>query len=69
MPILEKKGYKVKSVEFNDSVQPSLALAQGSLDANSRRACSRMGSAAPRRASTAGQEECHSAEGDRQSDR
>ena len=38
MPILEKKGYKVKLVEFNDSVQPNLALAQGSLDANSRRA-------------------------------
>lgn len=33
-PILEKKGYKVKIVEFNDYVQPNLALAQGSLDAN-----------------------------------
>lgn len=33
-PILEKKGYKVKLVEFNDYVQPNLALAQGSLDAN-----------------------------------
>lgn len=33
-PILEKKGYKVKIIEFNDYVQPNLALAQGSLDAN-----------------------------------
>lgn len=33
-PILEKKGYTVKLVEFNDYVQPNLALAQGSLDAN-----------------------------------
>lgn len=33
-PLLEKKGYKVKLVEFNDYVQPNLALAQGSLDAN-----------------------------------
>ncbi len=33
-PILEKKGYSVKLVEFNDYVQPNLALAQGSLDAN-----------------------------------
>ena len=33
VPILEKKGYKVKLVEFNDYVQPNLALAQGSLDA------------------------------------
>jgi D-methionine transport system substrate-binding protein len=33
-PILEKKGYKVKIVEFNDYVQPNLALAQGALDAN-----------------------------------
>ena len=33
-PQLEKKGYKVKLVEFNDYVQPNLALAQGSLDAN-----------------------------------
>ena len=33
-PILEKKGYKVKIVEFNDYVQPNHALAQGSLDAN-----------------------------------
>lgn len=29
VPILEKKGYKVKLVEFNDYVQPNLALAQG----------------------------------------
>lgn len=33
-PILEKKGYKVKVVEFNDYVQPNFALAQGALDAN-----------------------------------
>jgi len=33
-PILEKKGYTVKIVEFNDYVQPNLALAQGALDAN-----------------------------------
>ena len=33
-PILEKQGYKVKLVEFNDYVQPNLALAEGSLDAN-----------------------------------
>ncbi len=34
VPILEKKGYKVKLLEFNDYVQPNLALAQGSLNAN-----------------------------------
>jgi len=33
-PLLEKKGYKVKVVEFNDYIQPNFALAQGSLDAN-----------------------------------
>lgn len=33
-PILEKKGYAVKVVEFNDYVQPNFALAQGALDAN-----------------------------------
>jgi len=33
-PILEKKGYKVKLVEFNDYIQPNFALAEGSLDAN-----------------------------------
>ncbi|HEX2010056.1 MAG TPA: MetQ/NlpA family ABC transporter substrate-binding protein [Roseateles sp.] len=33
-PLLEKKGYQVKLVEFNDYVQPNIALAQGSLDAN-----------------------------------
>ena len=33
-PILEKKGYRVRVVEFNDYVQPNFALAQGSLDAN-----------------------------------
>ncbi|NYT59529.1 metal ABC transporter substrate-binding protein [Alcaligenaceae bacterium] len=34
VPQLEQSGYKVKLVEFNDYVQPNLALAQGSLDAN-----------------------------------
>ncbi|MEX8194268.1 MetQ/NlpA family ABC transporter substrate-binding protein [Comamonas guangdongensis] len=34
VPILQRKGYKVKLVEFNDYVQPNLALADGSLDAN-----------------------------------
>src|SRR5690606_21302004 len=34
VPQLEEKGYKVRLVEFNDYVQPNLALAQGSLDAN-----------------------------------
>ncbi len=33
-PILEKKGYKVKVVEFNDYIQPNFALAEGSLHAN-----------------------------------
>ena len=33
-PLLKAKGYKVKLVEFNDYVQPNLALADGSLDAN-----------------------------------
>jgi D-methionine transport system substrate-binding protein len=33
-PLLEKKGYTVKVVEFNDYIQPNHALAQGSLDAN-----------------------------------
>ena len=33
-PILEKLGYKVKVVEFNDYIQPNFALAEGSLDAN-----------------------------------
>jgi D-methionine transport system substrate-binding protein len=33
-PVLEKKGYTVKVVEFNDYIQPNHALAQGSLDAN-----------------------------------
>lgn len=33
-PILERQGYKVKLVEFNDYVQPNFALAEGSLDAN-----------------------------------
>jgi D-methionine transport system substrate-binding protein len=34
VPLLQKKGYQVKLVEFNDYVQPNLALADGSLDAN-----------------------------------
>lgn len=34
VPLLQAKGYKVKLVEFNDYVQPNLALADGSLDAN-----------------------------------
>ena len=33
-PILEKRGYRVRIVEFHDYVQPNLALAEGSLDAN-----------------------------------
>src|SRR5690606_10436647 len=33
-PLLERKGYKVRIVEFNDYVQPNFALAEGSLDAN-----------------------------------
>lgn len=33
-PLLEKKGYQVRLVEFNDYIQPNFALAQGSLDAN-----------------------------------
>lgn len=33
-PVLEKQGYKVKVVEFNDYMQPNFALAEGSLDAN-----------------------------------
>ncbi|MFZ6863029.1 MetQ/NlpA family ABC transporter substrate-binding protein [Undibacterium sp. Ji67W] len=33
-PILEKQGYKVKVIEFNDYIQPNFALAEGSLDAN-----------------------------------
>ena len=34
VPQLQKKGYKVKLIEFNDYVQPNLALSDGSLDAN-----------------------------------
>ena len=33
-PLLEKQGYKVQLTEFSDYVQPNLALAEGSLDAN-----------------------------------
>ena len=34
VPQLKAKGYSVKLIEFNDYVQPNLALADGSLDAN-----------------------------------
>ena len=34
LPQLKAKGYTVKLIEFNDYVQPNLALADGSLDAN-----------------------------------
>ena len=33
-PMLEKEGVKVKVIEFNDYVQPNLALAEKELDAN-----------------------------------
>ncbi|XBS71041.1 MetQ/NlpA family ABC transporter substrate-binding protein [Acerihabitans sp. KWT182] len=33
-PELEKKGYKVRVREFSDYVQPNMALANGSIDAN-----------------------------------
>lgn len=33
-PVLEKKGYTVKLVEFTDYVRPNLALAEGELDIN-----------------------------------
>ncbi|MED3666619.1 MetQ/NlpA family ABC transporter substrate-binding protein [Geobacillus kaustophilus] len=33
-PYLEKKGYKVKLIEFNDYVQPNIALDQKEIDAN-----------------------------------
>jgi D-methionine transport system substrate-binding protein len=33
-PYLEKKGYKVELIEFNDYVQPNISLNQGSIDAN-----------------------------------
>jgi D-methionine transport system substrate-binding protein len=33
-PLLEKKGYKVKLVEFSDYIQPNLALGNGDIDAN-----------------------------------
>lgn len=33
-PILERQGYTVKVVEFNDYIQPNFALAEGALDAN-----------------------------------
>ena len=34
VPQLQKKGYQIKLIEFNDYVQPNLALSDGSLDAN-----------------------------------
>lgn len=34
LPQLKKKGYQIKLIEFNDYVQPNLALSDGSLDAN-----------------------------------
>ncbi|MDQ0268833.1 MetQ/NlpA family ABC transporter substrate-binding protein [Cytobacillus purgationiresistens] len=34
VPILEKKGYSVEVKEFNDYVQPNIALDSGDLDAN-----------------------------------
>ena len=34
VPALEKEGYKVKVVEFNDYVQPNTAVQEGELDAN-----------------------------------
>ncbi|QEY25716.1 MetQ/NlpA family ABC transporter substrate-binding protein [Neisseria zalophi] len=33
-PLLEKKGYTVKLIEFTDYVRPNLALAEGELDIN-----------------------------------
>ena len=33
-PIMEDKGYKIEVVEFSDYVQPNLALANGSINAN-----------------------------------
>ncbi|MFM9279845.1 MetQ/NlpA family ABC transporter substrate-binding protein [Paenibacillus jiagnxiensis] len=33
-PIMEKEGYNVEVVEFNDYVQPNKSLANGSIDAN-----------------------------------
>ncbi len=34
VPILERQGYRVRVVEFNDYIQPNFALASGALDAN-----------------------------------
>ncbi len=33
-PLLEKEGYTVEITEFNDYVQPNVAVSEGSLDAN-----------------------------------
>ncbi|QBP39695.1 MetQ/NlpA family ABC transporter substrate-binding protein [Paenisporosarcina antarctica] len=33
-PYLEKKGYEVEIVEFNDYIQPNVALNEGDIDAN-----------------------------------
>lgn len=34
VPLLEEKGYKVDIVEFNDYIQPNIALNEGEIDAN-----------------------------------
>ncbi|MBM7713144.1 D-methionine transport system substrate-binding protein [Bacillus thermophilus] len=34
IPILEKEGYRVNIVEFNDYIQPNIALNEGEIDAN-----------------------------------
>lgn len=34
IPILEKDGYKVKIIEFNDYIQPNKALNEGDIDVN-----------------------------------
>ena len=34
IPILEKEGYEVDIVEFNDYIQPNNALNEGEIDAN-----------------------------------
>lgn len=33
-PILKEKGYKIKYVNFTDGIQPNLAVAEGTIDAN-----------------------------------
>lgn len=34
VPLLEQKGYKVEIIEFNDYIQPNIALDEGEIDAN-----------------------------------